>query len=101
MLSRQVRERVALEIAKQLEYGRRGNSEVTQERSFCVFNLFCSIFVSESVVCVYISEAVCSVSSAHVTAFAGVHLGERHWGGWAQGIPLLLRTYILTQPSSL
>ena len=32
-------------------------------------------------VCVYISEAVRSVSSAHVTAFAEVHLGERHWGG--------------------
>ena len=27
------------------------------------------------------SEAVRSVSSAHVTAFAEVHSGERHWGG--------------------
>ena len=39
-------------------------------------------FVSESVRCVRacISEAMHSVSSANVTAFAGVHLGERHRG---------------------
>ena len=53
-------------------------------------------------VCVYISEAVRSVSSARVTAFTGVHLGERHRGGEEhRGIPLLLRTYTLAQPSPL
>ena len=47
-------------------------------------------------VCVYISEAVRSVSSAHVTALAGVHLGERHWGGDSP-----LAAYIYSCPTLL
>ena len=49
-------------------------------------------------VCVCISEAVRSVSSAHVTAFTGVHLGERHRGGGAQG-DSPLAAYIYSCPT--
>ena len=54
-------------------------------------------YFCERICCVYvyISEAVCSVSSAHVTALAGVHLGESHWGG---GFPSCCIHILLPNP---